>query len=283
MTSRGARAVDRLLGGVALSCGGLLGAGCAGGLPLLHPAATLGAGEVRAVGGFSGQFATSGLDQALRDAAADAKARSSAPGAPGTDATFAKGALVAASVAPGLAPLVGARVGLGADYEAGLIYTGRALRADVRRSLPLSAHWAASLGVGGSAVLYGHDGNEPLPNVDLGRLHGWGADAPLVVGYQSDGGLYAAWIGARGGWERADISLVQSAPGSAELGGAPIGLSATRWWAGGLFGVAAGFRHLHVAIEVDASYASIAGSYNETETQVAGWTLTPGGSLWWRF
>ena len=79
--------------------------GCAGGGPLLHPAHTLGRGEVQATAGLSGTAVVgnlgAGLDAALNDAAKN-------PGA-SVDPTFAKGALVSAVAAPGAAP--GGRAG----------------------------------------------------------------------------------------------------------------------------------------------------------------------------
>jgi hypothetical protein len=259
--------------------GGL--AGCGGGLPLLHPAQTLGPGEVRAFAGFSSNMAVGSLSTATRNAVNEAAANPNPPSR--GDATYAAGALVAASIGPGLAPVVGARVGVGSQAEGGLVYTGRAVRADLRRSFELSDSWALSVGIGGSATLYGRDGGASLPDVDLGRLHGWGADVPILVGYESDGDLYMVWFGARGGWEHVDIDDVTSEPGSGQLGTPPIALSATRFWAGGLLGVAVGFRHVHVAMELDASYASVTGYYDETHAHVAGLTLAPAAALWWRF
>jgi hypothetical protein len=158
--------------------------GCGGGLPLLHPARTLPTGEVRASGGFSSTIAVGSLASALRAAESDGN-----QGAVAGDPTFAKGALVAASVSPGLSPLIGARVGLGWESEGGIAYTGRALRADLRRSFDLTRHWSLSIGAGGTAVLYGdqeYDGQlfgSGLPNVSLNQLHGWGADVPFLAGY----------------------------------------------------------------------------------------------------
>jgi hypothetical protein len=196
---------------------------------------------------------------------------------------FAKGALVAASIGPGLAPIGGARVGVGWQSEGGLAYTGRAVRADFRHSIDLSTHWSLSLGVGGSAALYGHQEGSALPNVSLNQLHGWGADVPVLVGYESDGGLYMFWLGARGGGEHVDISDVTSEPKAVTLGTPPIDLSATRFWGGGLVGFAVGFRHVHVALELDAAYATISGDYNQTHVTVAGLSLAPATALWWRF
>jgi hypothetical protein len=252
--------------------------GCGGGLPLLHPARTLRQGDARAEAGFSGTIALGSLASAVRDAEADPYA-----GTVANDPTFAKGALVAASVAPGLAPVAGARVGVGWQAEGGLAYTGRSIRADLRRSFDLSKHWALSVGAGGSAALYGHQDGSSLPNVSLGQLHGWGGDVPILVGYQSDGDLYMVWLGARGGGEHVDISNVTSEPQNVSLGSPPVSLSATRYWGGGLVGLAVGFRHVHVALELDASYATVSGSYGGTSVTVQGFTLAPASALWWDF
>lgn len=258
--------------------------GCGGGLPLLHPAQTLPLGDVQAAAGFSGNIATAGLAEALQSATNQAAAgNGGVPGAPGTNPTYARGALVAASAGPGLAPFVAARVGIGASAEAGIGYTGRAVRLDLRRSFDLPGRWALSLGAGGSAALYGHQDGAALPDVDLGDMHGVGADIPILVGYRSDGDLYMLWLGARAGLEHVDISAETSEPDTVAIGPAPISLSATRLWAGGLVGAALGFRHVHVAMELDVSYASISGSYNQSHAQVDGVMLTPGTALWWSF
>ena len=264
----------------ALAVAAAFSLGCGGGLPLLHPARTLPAGEVRASAGFSSNVAVGSLASAVRNAESDPNGGSAPQGA---DPTFAKGALVAASIGPGLAPLGGARVGVGWQSEGGLAYTGRAVRADIRHSIDLSTHWSASLGVGGSTALYGHQQGSSLPNVSLNQLHGWGTDVPLLVGYESDAGLYMLWIGARAGWEHVDISDVTSVPKAVTLGTPPIDLAATRFWGGALLGFAVGFRHIHVALELDAAYATVSGDYNQTHVTIAGVSLSPATALWWRF
>jgi hypothetical protein len=256
------------------------GSGCGGGLPLLHPAQTLGEGEARAAAGFSETVATGSLAASLANAQAESsvQAGTSPGGTLPTDATYARGALVAASVASGLAPLVGARVGTGAHVEVGLAYTGRSVRADVRRSFDLTDRVALSIGAGGTAALAGRQDGSALPNVDLGRVHGWGADVPLLLGYSSEAGLYSLWLGARGGWEHIDGGDVGT---DAAIG--PIAIEAARAWGGGLVGLAVGFRHVHVAMELDVCYASVAGEYAGTHAEVAGWTLAPAAALWWEF
>jgi hypothetical protein len=258
----------------------MLLAGCGGGSPLLHPARTLPAGDVRAAAGLSSTFALAGFADATRDAVREASSNTAVPGPPGTDPTYSKGAAVAASIGAGVAPFVGARVGIGWRSEGGLAYTGRGVRADVRRSFDLSETWTLSVGAGGSAVLYGHQDGGQLPNVDLDGLHGWGADLPILVGYQSSGDLYMLWMGIRGGWEHVDIGAPAS---STAIGPIPFTLSADRFWGGPLIGIAVGFRHLHVAIELDSSFATLSADYNGSHVQVAGAALTPASALWWHF
>jgi hypothetical protein len=238
---------------------------------------------VRVAAGFSANIATAGLSDALHGAQAEAAAVPPAGANAPNDVAYARGALVAAAVGPGIAPYVGARVGVGSQFEGGLSYTGRAMRADLRRSFDLGEHWSLSLGAGGTAALYGHQDAGALPDVDLGQLHGWGADVPVLLGYESDAGLYMVWVGARAGWEHVDVSEVRSEPKDVTLGTPPVGLSATRLWGGGLLGLAVGFRHVHVAMELDAAYTSITGEYNQTHASVSGVSLAPATALWWRF
>jgi hypothetical protein len=256
--------------------------GCGGGMPLLHPARTLPPGEVRAATGVSGNFALGGLADSLTAARNDAATNPNVPGTPGSDPTYAKGALVSAAVGPGIAPFVSARVGIGAEAEGGVSYTGRGVRIDLRRSFDLDRRWSISIGAGGSAAFYGSQQGGDLPAVDLGSLHGYGADVPLLAGWQSRDDLYMAWFGPRGGWEHVEISTLTSEP-RPPLPSEPISLSANRFYAGGVAGAAVGFRHVHVAIEVDVGYQTVSGTYNATQVTVNGVSATPATALWWTF
>src|SRR5690348_2139515 len=140
--------------------------GCGGGGPLLHPARTLPTGDVRVAGGVSANVATGSLGNDLKLARDIAARDPQAPGAPGTNPEYAKGALVAAAVAPGLAPFVGARVGVGNNFEGGLAYTGRGIRVDMRRGFD-DGNVTYSVGLGLSAALLGRQQGSDLPNVDL--------------------------------------------------------------------------------------------------------------------
>lgn len=259
--------------------------GCGGGAPLLHPAHTLKSGDVRAAGGISAHIVPGSLGEDLRGArefAARDGTGASSPGAPGSNPSYAKGALVSAAIAPGLAPFVGARVGVGNAFEGGLAYTGRGIRADMRRSFD-DGPWSLSLGLGGSAALYGRQQGTDLPNVDLGSLHGYGADVPVLVGWQSLSGLYTLWFGPRGGFEHVTVETLTSEPKSVTIGTPPIRLEATRFHAGGVLGLATGFNHVHVALEAGIAYQIVNGTYNANEVTIRGLTITPASAVWWTF
>lgn len=255
--------------------------GCAGGQPLLHPARALPTGDVRVAAGLSANGVVGAAADDLARARELAARDANAPGEPGQSPEYAKGALVAAALAPGLAPVVAARVGVGERFEGGLAYTGRAARLDARRSFDFG-NVSLSAGLGGSAALYGNGSESALDKVDVGALHGWGGDVPLLVGWRSSAGLYMAWAGARGGVESIRIERVTSEPRPNYPGG-PINLDAFRWYAGGLAGFALGFRHVHVAAELGVAYQSVRGSYNQTSATVTGLALTPATALWWTF
>ena len=255
-------------------------AGCAGGAPLLHPAKTLPKGEIRAAAGLSGQAVAGDFAAALQGARTEA----GTPASTKPDPTFSRGALVAAAVNPGLAPFVAARVGIGHDFEGGMTYTGRGMRVDFRRAFYFGDDdaWALSLGAGGSAALYGRLQGGDLPGVNLSDLKGWGADVPVLVGYEASSGLYMVWLGARGGWEHDTIAALTTEPGPG-LVVPPTGLTADRYWGGGVVGAATGFRHVHVALELDVSYERVSGSYGGTSATVEGVAITPAGAVWWDF
>ncbi|MGH7326949.1 MAG: hypothetical protein ACREJX_01235, partial [Polyangiaceae bacterium] len=165
----------------------------------------------------------------------------------------------------------------------GIAYTGRAARIDMRKSFDVSESTSLSGGIGVTVPFYGRQGGEELPNVDLSALHGYGADVPLLVGWESSGGLYKVWAGLRGGFEYDAISNVSTEPKAIPLGGEPISLSATRYYGEGVVGMAAGFRHIHVALELDTAYQYVDGAYNATAVKISGVSLAPATAIWWDF
>jgi hypothetical protein len=249
---------------------------------LLHPARVLPGGDVRAATGVSANITPGSFANDLSNARANAAADPFSPGAPGSNPIYAKGALVAAAIAPGLAPFAGARVGVGQKFEAGLAYMGRAVRVDLRRGFGDGA-WTYSAGFGGSAALYGRQQGAELPNVELGALRGYGADIPLLAGWESPAGIYKLWFGARGGFEHVSVERLTTEPKSVTIGGAPISLDANRFYGGGVVGFAVGFKHVHVALEGSVSYQVVKGTYNQTDATIQGLTIAPATALWWTF
>lgn len=266
-------------------CATLLPA-CGGGAPLLHPAHTLPEGDVNFAAGTSGRFALGGLhdaDEALDAAASDpGGARSQAE-----RARFVEGAIARFAVAPGVAPFVAARVGLGHHNEGGFTYTGRGVRIDGRHAFEWP-NLALSIGAAASGAL-ARPGDQPkehvgdglgadtgLRTISLTSLNGYGLELPVLFGYRSSADVVKLWAGLRVGveYDSFDVTLVQS-PDS------PVGSrgSATQVWGGGLAGFSVGLAPIEVRVEVDAAYASVHGKLltygGDLSGTVAGWSLTP--------
>jgi len=251
--------------------------GCAGSSPLLHPAHALAAGDVRAMAGLSGNAVVGPLATKIRDAVNLAAANG---GQPVAGTPYAEGALADTAIAPGIAPFAGARVGVGSQYEGGIVYTGRGARIDLRKAFG-SGKVAFSVGGGLRATFLGR-GTEALPGVASQGAFGYGLDVPLLVGWRSEAGLYQVWGGVRGGWDHIGIEPRSTEP---VVGAPPFPgtLSANRFFVGGLVGVAIGFRHVHVALELDANFESVTGTFGGASGSIQGVTLVPASALWLDF
>jgi hypothetical protein len=222
--------------------------------------------------GVSGTFATGDASRAVgsaresdRGSATDAERRQVA----------ARGEAVIAAMGPSVAPWVGARVGLPTDNEAGITYTGRALRLDARHAFEDDA-FALSVGAGASVMLARRDQDAAAPatqfHVDMSSV---GFDVPVLVGWRGTAGVVSFWTGARGGFERlrGDASVGPTEPptsGNLEL---------NRWYAGGVVGLGLGFRHLHGALELDTYYERVTGSLAGIDVAVSGVSLAPGAGI----
>ena len=231
---------------------------------------------VRASSGVSGNFIVGSLASAVQTARTE-----SSIGPPGSNPTYAKGALILAAVAPGIAPYVAARVGIGDRFEGGITYTGRAAHLDVRRSFD----WddvSLSVGLGLLVPFYGDRDTSTLAQVDLSAIHGYGADVPVLIGWQSAARIYVAWAGVRGGWDHTGISALSTEPGAPTVD-QPMQLTSDRYYGGGVVGFAAGFRHVHGALELDVAYQSVHGTFNQTSVTVQGVSLAPAAALWVSF
>jgi hypothetical protein len=253
---------------------------CGGATPLLHPAQVLAPGDVRGEAGIAARAVVGDLGSSLNEATSAAAVARAQNTTPSIDTTYAQGALVAAAMAPDLSPVAGARVGVGGQFEGGIMYTGRGARIDLRRAFGQGT-WALSVGLGLDTAFSGRQ-TDALAGVDNANLLGVGGDVPVVAGYRSTSGLYYAWIGARVGYEHDTIQPrgEQTIPPPSQP--APT-LAGDRVFVGGLLGVAMGFRHVHVALELEGDYATVWGSFGGVSASVAGLSLTPASAVWWDF
>ncbi len=261
---------------------------CGGGGPLLHPAHTLKNGDVAFTAGTSGRFGLGGLHSAERKLDDTAAIQGGAT-TPEERAGFVEGALARFAVGPGVAPFAAARVGLGSQNEAGLAWTGRAVRLDGRHAFEWRSY-AISVGLAATGAL-ARPGDLPREHVDdegassvsgglrtakLTSLSGYGVELPLLFGYRSDADVVQLWAGVRAGFERDSFQLrlvewPDSAFGSSG--------NATRFWGGGLVGFSVGLAPVEVRVEVNAAYENVRGKVRthggEISGDVAGLSLTP--------
>lgn len=249
--------------------------GCGGGLPLLHPAHVEPQGFVTGAVGVAAQFATGSAASKLQQARENS-VEGKVPGPTAAD-DYRKGALITSALAPGVAPFVSARVGLGWTSEAGLTYSARSLRIDGRKAWQ-DKSVAFSVGLGGQALLARRedDSSSNLRGLGLTGVSGYGFDVPVLVGWQSDAGLLAAWTGVRLGYnrQRGTIGLALD-----DTGSQPTSWSADHLWGGGLVGLRAGFRHVFIAVELDVAYHDAHATAGNAPIDIQGLTLAPAGAL----
>jgi hypothetical protein len=188
----------------------------------------------------------------------------------------ASGLLEDVAVAPGIAPFVGARVGIQGDNEAGLAYMGRSVRLDARHAFDLGDAWRLSVGAGGSALLPRPRGGD----ADLGSVYGGGGDLPILVGWSSDSDIYSVWVGPRGGFELLRGRILETELSASESASAEfVDISGTHAFVGGVIGMRVGFRTIHVALELDLAYHRAWGTFGEREADIEQLGVAPASAL----
>lgn len=296
------KALTHLVDGAGLFAGAflaLLATACGGATPLLHPAHTLAPGRVTFGAGVSGTFlagdAKTGLDEARGVTAS---------GGPSTDAEreqVVEGTITSVLAAPGVAPWIGGRVGVAERTEAGVAYTGRWGRIDVRHAFE-DRKLALSFGVAALALL-AHPSSDPaepsgtssdIAGVDASGAYGFGFQIPVLVGYRSDAELVQAWGGVVATYEQAMGTVVLSDatpsppdPTDPTQGVNEVELDARRFSGGAVLGVAVGIQPIWVAIELTGRYFSLNGSLSDAGTttrgELGGVSLEPAGAILGRF
>lgn len=233
--------------------------GCGGGVPLLHGAHVLRPGDTSFGAGASAQIGV-----------LDAKAETGRSSRVFEDLGFGAG----------VAPVVTGRVGIDGENEAGLTYTGRAIRLDGRHAFDLGNDWALSLGLGGSALVPRRDVEGGPDGEDDASAYGPGVDLPVLFGTHAGAGIYTLWLGPRIGFQHLSGSVdARAIDPAAPPGGEGLPLEGTHFWAGGVLGVRVGFRYLHVALEVDAAWHHGQGTLGSERASFDQVSVAPAGGL----
>lgn len=247
--------------------------GCGGGVPLLHPAHVLPAGHAGFSVGLSDRRLLGDNQRALDEAA-----QSPAGVPPEKDLRAARGALVATIEGPEIAPFAAARVGLPLSNEAGLSYSGQAVRGDLRHGFDWGEYaLSAGLGVTGR---FGHTSVTLPADTDLSGAHGIGLDLPILFGYRSDADLISVWGGVRGSLDHWSGSISLDPNPAFEL-------DARRLSVGPIVGMSLGLPPFWVSAELELDYAHLTGSLDRPGTRfdakIDGWSARPAGALTAKF
>lgn len=173
----------------------------------------------------------------------------------------------------GVAPAGAFRYGVLDHTDVGVTVAGPLVRLDVRQELVLEEVPAKISLLGGIGPYVGFLGGD----VDGEGGTRVGVDLPLLLGI--DGlSVVQLWIGARVGVEHVFGHLDGGAGGAPALSA----LSATGFRIGGVFGLALGFRHLHVMVELTGGWETWSGDLGASPLSVSGVVLTPAFALRYR-
>jgi hypothetical protein len=177
------------------------------------------------------------------------------------------------TVAPGVAPWVGGRVGIEGSNEAGITYSGRSIRVDGRHAFGLGVP-TLSIGLGASAIVADRPSNDSESSV-----YGGGADVPILIGVTSRNDIYSLWIGPRAGFELLSGRVETTELSSGPVEQAVVDADGKHIYVGALVGLRVGFRHIHVAIEVSGAYHHATGSLGDFSATLDQVSFTPAGAL----
>ena len=97
------------------------------------------------------------------------------------------------------------------------------------------------------------------------------------LGVRSRSNLYSLWFGPRIGFEllNGQLQLASATPGTLDV----VAATGQHVYGGLVAGMRVGFRHVHAALELDASFHHVSGEVGGASTSLDEVTLTPGGAL----
>jgi len=169
----------------------------------------------------------------------------------------------------GVAPAGSVRYGVGDHTDLGLTVAGPLVRLDVRQELILDESLIPIAIVAGVGPYIGWLGSD----VDGEGGMRVGADVPLLLGIDALSFLQL-WIGARLG--------IEHAYGDLDVAGVLESSSGTGFRIGGVFGIALGFRHLWVMLELTGGWETWTGDLGATQLDVSGAVLVPAFAIRYR-
>lgn len=163
----------------------------------------------------------------------------------------------------GVAPVAYTRLGLVDRMDFGLMASGTTLRLDVRRERVLEEDTTRRAFVFAVAPFVGF-----LP--DVGEIDGrgtrFGIDVPMTYGLDI-GGVYDVWVGPR--------LAIEGIRGDFASGTTNVPVSMLMVRAGGVFGLAAGFRRVHAMFELGIDWEQ---QFRDGASR-GGFVLTPAFAL----
>lgn len=163
----------------------------------------------------------------------------------------------------GIVPVGVVRWGLAERWDLGLTVAGTEARLGVRHERVLEQAVTRPSVLLGAAVTGGW-----IDDPGGGDGWGWrlGGELPLLYAVEF-GGVYDLWLGGRVGAEHVR--------GDFTLGTSTAAVEATALRAGPVLGLAAGFRRLHVLLELTTYYEGWLGDHRSLGIDDTGWVLVP--------
>lgn len=254
-------------------------------MPQLYPAKPLAKGTTEFGAGVSGDLPLGPTRRQLRKVTHAVGPSADPAAAAEQEARAVEAAILETALAPGIAPWLAARGGIGWNSEAQLSTSGRRLRLGVRHGIELPNEIWASAGFGAASLHQrtsnSDDGSENRE--DAPYLHGaggFGLDIPVVIGWQSRGQIIALWAGIVVGLDQLSARLE---PSRADV-------AIVRRYGAGLLGLSAGLEPIRVRAELAANYSSgraevrgLGGGPDPRPVALRGFSLAPAAAIAFEF
>jgi hypothetical protein len=251
--------------------------GCAATAPLLAEPRLVREGDVRFQVGAAGVAPIGGDLAAVKGGRDRLDQGPVASDDPATTQVVLPAVAAGFSSRPGVAPVARATLSLSEKIEGSVHYSGRDAHVGGRYLLWESRSVDAgavtfSVGLDGHAVLQGRPPDGYL-NATSETVRGWGGAAPFILGWQSDGNLLIAYVGALVGYERVSAKILFGEPGRVT---AERDMVLGRFHLTGTAGFGVGFRRVRAIVELGVRRDQIDARIGDQSKTVMILSLTPG-------